>query len=172
MSVIPRRSLVTRKAALRGAVAVELALLTIPLVLMTLALVEYSRAMWTYNQLVRLTREGARYLSGFDANNPNYASAMTIAKNRMLYGSNAAGSLPVVPGLTSSMIEFCDRSTSSLPAGCSGLSYSDVSLGATGSINLVRVQIRGFQFQPAYSGVSKLGAVTFDIISTTMRQGL
>ncbi|MGE5472161.1 MAG: TadE/TadG family type IV pilus assembly protein [Bacteroidota bacterium] len=150
---------------MRGAAAVELALVATLLVMMVLAAVDFARAMFVYDQLVKSARDGARYLSFFD---PSVAAEYptTLAKNRMLYGSTSSTSKPIVPGLTAGMISICDRVNS---AACPGETFADVATGS-GSINLVKVTISGYQFTPIFPGVSKLTTIVFDPISVTMRQ--
>lgn len=154
------------RRAVRGAVAVELALLSVPLILMTLAAIEFARIVLTYDQLVKVTRDGARYLSGFD---PTVAGEYPTAlvKTRMVYGA-PAGSQPVVPGLNATNIQICDRVSS---GDCPGLAFANVATG-TGSINLVRVQIANFTYQPLFPMTGVFGPITFDTIGTTMRQVL
>ena len=154
----------------RGVIAVELALVAIPLVMMSLAVFEYGRAMFLYNTLVKATRDGARYLSGFDPTDAsNYPT--TNATNRVVYGLHPVpgGTNPLVPGLTAAMVGICDRVSSSA---CPSQSFLNVPAGASGTINLVKVQITGYTFVPLVPGVSKLLSVTFEPISTTMRQVL
>lgn len=168
--------------AVRGALAVEFALLAVPFILMTIAVVDYARAMFTYNELVKATREGARLLSVFYApsssSDPNYATyqnAKTTAKNRTVYGTNTAGTTPIVPGLTTAMVEICDRANSSA---CTGQSFANVPAvddaggNQTGTIDLVRVQIHGYQFKSIFPAATKwVTKVSFEDIGTTMRQG-
>lgn len=158
-----------RRRRHHGAVAVELALVSIPLVLISLVVLEFGRAMYTYNTLAKLTRDGARFLSGFDPTIPaEYPTGIAI--NRMLYGRDTAGTDAdlLVPGLQASMIRICDRVNTS---DCPGLAFGNVSTGI-GSINLVRVAIEGYVFTPVFPGASGWGSVTFDTIATTMRQVL
>lgn len=153
------------KYRMRGAVAVELALVSIPLIMMVLATIDFARAMFVYDQLVKSARDGARYLSFFD---PSVANKypVALAKNRMIYGSTSGSGPTIVPGLTSAMISICDKADSTA---CAGESFANVATGS-GSINLVKVTISGYQFTPIFPGVSKLTTVTFDPISVTMRQ--
>lgn len=152
---------------MRGASAVELAFVSIPLILMVLAAVDFARAMFVYDQLAKAARDGARYLSFFD---PTVAAEYPagLAKNRMIYGmaSPPAGTGPIVPGLASSMISICDRANSSA---CPGETFANV-VTPSGSINLVKVKIAGYSFTPVFPGASKLAAVNFEPISVTMRQ--
>jgi Flp pilus assembly protein TadG len=150
----------------RGAVAVELAFVSIFLALMAAAVIEYSRAMYTYNLLAKSVRDGARFLSGFDPTaGDDYP--MTVAVNRVVWGRAEGGTdaQRVVPGLDPSMVRICDRSHT---AGCPPMTVAT----GTGSINLVRVEITGYTFTPVFPLVSGLGAFTFEPISATMRQVL
>lgn len=148
-----------------GVAAVELALVSIPLVFITLATIDFARAMFVYDQLDKAVRDGARYLSFFDPNDPqNYPVA--AAKNRMLYGSVAGGGSTIVPGLTASMISVCDSVDASA---CPGDTLGNVSTG-TGKINLVKVTISGYVFNPLFPGASHLPTMTVGPISVTMRQ--
>ncbi|MBK6675952.1 MAG: pilus assembly protein [Rhodocyclaceae bacterium] len=152
----------------RGAVAVELAFIAIPLVFMVLATIDFARAMFVYDQLAKAARDGARYLSFFD---PTIAAEYPtdMAKSRMIYGTAnpADGATPIVPGLTPEMIEICDRINS---GGCAGGPFGDVPTPTSGTINLVRVSITGYTFNPSFPGASRLAAFTFEPISVTMRQ--
>jgi Flp pilus assembly protein TadG len=56
-----RTTQATRKA--RGAVAVEFALLIIPLLMIVTGIIEFGRPFWYYDALVKGTRDGARFLS-------------------------------------------------------------------------------------------------------------
>lgn len=55
-----------RKA--RGAIAVEFALLLIPLLLIVAGIIEFGRTFWYYDALVKSTRDGARFLSNSRVN--------------------------------------------------------------------------------------------------------
>jgi Flp pilus assembly protein TadG len=143
---------------------------SIPLILMGTVVFEYGRAMYEYNSLVKATRDGARYLSGFDPTDPpNYPVAIAI--DRVLYGTYPAPSsgLTVAEGLTSAMVTVCDRVNS---ASCAGELFNSVPAGAAGTMNLVKVQITGYQFVPLVPLISGMLTVTFSPISTTMRQVL
>ncbi|MCB1908233.1 MAG: pilus assembly protein [Rhodocyclaceae bacterium] len=151
----------------RGVAAVELAFISIPLVMFALATVDFARAMFVYDQLAKAARDGARYLTFFD---PTIAAEYPTAsaKNRVLYGSASPGDSPspIVPGLTAAMIKVCDRIDASA---CPGESFGPV-VTPSGSINLVQVKIEGYVFTPIFPGVSELTTITFEPISATMRQ--
>lgn len=152
----------------RGAIAVELAFVSIPLILMAVAAIDFARAMFTYDQLTKSVRDGARFLSGFDPTAPS-EYPVGLAKNRMVYGSTS-GTTPIVAGLTVGMISICDRIDSSAPS-CAGESFADVPT-PSGPINLVKVTISGYTFTPIFPGVSLLVPTTLEPISATMRQVL
>lgn len=154
--------LLRNRRRLCGAAAVELALLVVPLVLMTLATIEFARIVFTYNQLVKVTRDGARYLSGFDPSDGLYPKE--IARARVLKPDDTN---IVVSGLTLEMIEVCDRLVSTA---CTG-DFANVAT-ALGSMNLVRVQITGYTYQPIFPMSGLFGPITFEPIGTTMRQVL
>lgn len=162
----PQRRHSARKR-MRGAAAVELALVSIPLVMLVLATIDFARAMFVYDQLAKAARDGARYLTFFDPTiAAEYPTAM--AKNRMLYGkaNPPYGTPTIVPGLTTGMISICDRADASA---CGGENFANVATGS-GSINMVKVTISGYVFTPIFPGVSKMTTITFDPISVTMRQ--
>lgn len=145
----------------RGAAAVELALLTLPLVLMAMAAVEFARGMYHYHILVKSTRDAARLLSAFDPTSiTEYPTQLAI--NRTLYGQDTAGDL-LLKDLTAQMVSICDRINS---AGCPGGSFANVSTG-TSSVNLVRVQINNYPFKPLF-GAGIVPQITFGPIGTTM----
>ncbi len=151
----------------RGAAAVEMAIVAIPLMLMVVAALEFGRAMVTYNSLVKATRDAARHLSGFDPNT-GVDYPMTLATNRVLYGTDAPQASPQIEGLTAAMVRICDRAHNN---GCRAGSFGLVST-ATGQMALVRVEIVGYVFQPIFPGFHIMGTVTFEPIGTTLRQVL
>jgi Flp pilus assembly protein TadG len=147
-----------RHRSMRGVAAVELALVTIPLVIMTLAAIDFARAIFTYDQLIKATRDGARYLSMFDPSRDDYP--IQAARSRMI---------SQVRDLADTMIIVCDRQHTE---NCTGGPFGDVSTGGgSGTINLVKVTIRSYVFRPIFPGASQLApTITFEPISTTMPQ--
>ncbi len=61
--------------AMRGAVAVEFALVLIPLLMLALGAAEFGRAIYQYNTLVKATRDSVRYLSHYNPPSTNYTQA-------------------------------------------------------------------------------------------------
>lgn len=148
----------------RGVVAVEFALLIIPMLLMVFGVAEYGRAMYQYNTLVKATRDGARYLTTQAA-----GSGVNTAKCLVVYGQAVCSGPKVVGNLTTSMVSVCD--SVSCPS-----THAAVATGS-GVVNLVTVVISGYQFESAVSfniGGLTIGLpnITFGDISTTMRQVL
>lgn len=149
-----------------GVVAVEFALLIIPMLLMVFGITEFGRAMYQYNTLVKATRDATRYLS-----TQAPGSGVGTAKCLAVYGNKTCGAVgeELVPGLTTGMVTVCDANS------CPG-THSSVATGA-GVVNLVTVTIQGYQFQSVVSfsiaGLSVgLPNITFGAVSTTIRQVL
>lgn len=150
----------------RGVAAVEFGILVIPLLVMLLGLTEYGRAIYTYNTLAKAARDATRYLTTVA---PGNATEQGRATCLALYGNiDCTGNL-LAPGLTAGMVSICDA------VACTG-THSAVETGE-GAINLVTVEIQGFQFQSLFNfqiaGLT-VGApdITFDAIGNTMRQAL
>lgn len=95
---------------MRGAVAVEFALLLIPLLMLALGAAEFGRALYQYNTLVKATRDAVRHLSQFNPTESNYVQKEEEAKCLAVYGikSNETKCIesgqPLAPGLTTSMV--------------------------------------------------------------------
>lgn len=150
-----------------GVAAVEFALLIIPMLLMVFGIAEYGRAMYQYNTLAKTTRDAARFLTTQAS-----GSGVDTAKCLAVYGQKVCSGPKLLSNLDVNMVYVCDSVNS---VDCS----TDHSAVATGSgvVNLVTVVIKGYQFESAVSfniGGLTVGLpnVTFDDISTTMRQVL
>ena len=161
----------------RGAAAVELALIALPMVLLAVAAVEYSRLIFTYQTLLKSVREGARYLSTFDPGATGYASgspnARLVAQNRVVFGANTPGiNAPKAIGLTVGKVCIYDRLNLSPGGGCPALpigNFQNISTGAgLPTLNAVRVEIRGYVFDSAFP--LPLGSITFEPIAAVMAQ--
>jgi len=153
----------------KGVAAVEFAIVLIPLLVIVTGITEFGRAMYYYNTIVKAARDGARWMSTQTPADINYPSLRTQATCTVVYGNSTCSGTPLLPGLTTSMVGICDRST--CPA-----THANVPTGS-GVINLVTLTIGGpnnpytFQsmapFAPALFGV---GSFNFGPISVTMRQ--
>jgi Flp pilus assembly protein TadG len=110
------------KSRERGATMPEMALGGVLFFTVLFGILEFSRALTTYNALSDAVRRGARYA----AMNPS--SQVAAVQNMVVYGTPTAGAQPIAVGLTTGQVS---------------VQYTDFSL-ATGS---VRVGITNYQFQ-------------------------
>nr|WP_057927393.1 TadE/TadG family type IV pilus assembly protein [Burkholderia ambifaria] len=169
-----------RRSRMRGVAAVEFALVLMPMIVLATGVAEFGRAIYQYETLTKATRNAARYLSVFLPTDSAYPLAQ--AQCLVVYGSTTCGSAgtELVPGLTTSMVIVCDAAHSTDCADASDPpqfanlptydSTNNAASGtATGSINVVEVKVKGYQYQPipAYPG---LPTITFGNIVTVMRQ--
>ncbi|MCR4469486.1 MULTISPECIES: TadE/TadG family type IV pilus assembly protein [unclassified Burkholderia] len=169
-----------RRSRMRGVAAVEFALVLMPMIVLATGVAEFGRAIYQYETLTKATRNAARYLSVFLPTDSAYPLAE--AQCLVVYGSTTCGSAgtELVPGLTTSMVIVCDAAHSTDCADASDPpqfanlptydSTNNAASGtATGSINVVEVKVKGYQYQPipAYPGLS---SITFGNIVTVMRQ--
>lgn len=152
----------------KGVAAVEFGILLIPLVLIAFGTTEFGRAIYQFNTLAKSTRDATRFLSRHDSSAADYPVAE--AKCLVVYGKPCTGdtSRPVVPGLTTGMVQICDRSNS---AGCPGESFLAVDTGS-GVINLVKVKVTGYEFTSLVPFVTGAAKIKFGDIGTTMKQVL
>lgn len=150
----------------RGVVAVELALLIIPLFILLAGVAEFGRALFQYNSLTKTVRDAARFLSIQNPSDPNYPAA--AARCLAVHGNTTCTGNTLVPGLTTAMVVICNPVDS---AACPGGSYVAVETGF-GTMNLVEVKVQGYQFQAFLPGMTQLTSIVFDDIGTTMRQVL
>jgi Flp pilus assembly protein TadG len=156
----------TSRKRQKGAAAVELAVLLVPLMLIGFGVTEFGRALFEYNALVKGTRDAARFLSTKGLLDP--ADVTTIgdleqAKCMVVHGNPDCSGAPRVPQLYAAMVTICDSVTcpqthSAQPTG-------------SGVVNLVTVSVEGYVFTPLVPFVMP-SALTFGQIGTTMRQVL
>ncbi len=149
----------------------ELALILPLLLTICFAITELGRGIYTYNTLTKAARDAARYLSTQTAGD---AAAITTANNLAVYGkpnpvlTGTSPDLPLMPGLTTGMVNICDASL------CAA---TNAFQGTNPSINTVTVAITGYPFTPVidllgFSSMYKAGTtyMLFGNISVTMRQ--
>ena len=159
----PLRSV--KRASTRGVAAVEFALLLIPLLILVFGVIEFGRALFQYNTLVKAVRDSARFLSVESPSDASYPLAQ--ARCLAVYGNTACAGVPLVSGLTTAMVEVCNPVDAS---DCPGENFSAVATGF-GSINLVTVKIVGYPFKSlSLPFVPSLDSIVFGPIHTTMRQ--
>ena len=142
-----------------GVAAVEMALLLGPLLLLAFGVTELGRAVYQYNTLAKAVRDGARYLSQYE---PGNAERAAQARCLVVYGATVCGSNPLVSGMSTGYVQVYDRLSHP------GL-YNLQSTGR-GTLNLVRVEVRGFTFRSLVP--SFIPDVQFSPIHTTMVQVL
>lgn len=152
----------------RGVAAVELAIVLPLLLAITFGITEFGRAIYTYNTLAKSTRDAVRYLSTQASGS---TTARTTARNLVTYGNPKGTGTPLVPGLTTSMVQFCD------PSDCAS---THLNQGSLPTMDLVTVRITGYAFTPVLDlltftrfytgGTSSITSITFGDISATMRK--
>lgn len=155
-----------RAARHRGAVAVEFALVLIPMITLMVGVVEYGRALHQYNTLAKSVRGAARFLTIHNPSDPSYPLA--AARCLVVHGNEGCTGAALVPGLTTTMVKVCNPVSST---DCSPQTYSAVTTGL-GLINLVEVRVVGFPFNTTLPFVPGLNNIKFNTISATMRQVL
>lgn len=145
------RSLLRRRFA-KGAAAIEMAILLVPLVVLTFGMTEMGRALYYYNTLLKSTRDAARYLSMQSRGNGH-----AVAKCLAVHGNTGCTGAPLVPGLATTMVTVEEEAA--------------VATGS-GSIDLVRVSITAYPFTTLMPQLwpGPAGNFTFGTVSTTMRQ--
>lgn len=144
---------------MRGAVAVEFAILLIPLLLLVLGVAEFGRALYQYNTLVKSVRDSVRHLSHLNPTSSDYSETQIEAKCLAVYGNTGCSGDALLPGLTTSMVSINPIVTTT-------------STGA--SITLVEVRITGYTFNFLLDPRTLTGggdeSITFGDIRATMRQ--
>lgn len=170
---------------MRGAAAVEFAIVLIPLVTLVTGVAEFGNAICQYEALTKATRDAARYLSTYLPTDSAYPLAQ--AQCLVVYGSTTCPSgkaTPLVTGLTTSMVVVCDAvnttncTDATDPAQFSNVATYDTNNGTSGgsqsgSINLVEVKIKGFPYtpiEPFFNSSINLSSLIFGNIFTVMRQ--
>lgn len=152
---------------MRGAVAVEFALLAIPLITLLLGTAEFGHAFYQYDTVVKSVRDATRLLSAYD---PTDTTDYPLAQAQCLavYGTTDCSGSPLVDGLKTNMVVVCDQVNT---AGCTG-QFKNVPTNPPGeTINLVQVKITGYPYSQI-TGFFNLGGLIFGDISCVMRQVL
>lgn len=155
----PKKSLGNMQKAMCGAVAVEFALLLIPMLMLALGAAEFGRALYQYNTLVKATRDSVRHLSHLNPTGIGYSQAQTEAKCLAVYGNTGCTGQALTPGLTTSLVSINPINTTT-------------AIGT--AITLVEVKITGYTFNFLLDPRTFLGggdtSITFGDIRATMRQ--
>lgn len=145
----------------RGAVAVEFALVLVPMLTLCFGITELGRAISYYDTLVKSARAGVRHLT---VSPPGDVTARAEAQCLVVYGATTCGGTPQVPGLTTDMVEIHDAVSD--PA-----THANVATGS-GVVNMVTVTVstanNPFQFQSAVTWI--IPDLTFAPVHVTMTQ--
>jgi Flp pilus assembly protein TadG len=153
-----------------GTAAVEFAILLLPMLLLAFGVVEYGRAIYNYNTLVKSVRASARLLSSQSPDNDGYAGLQEDARCLAVHGNVDCTGPALVPNLSIAQIKICDRKTWSDCTGTNQDSYRSVATGE-GTIHLVAVRIQSYQFPFIGLPLVTTGpTMTFGPIEAVMRQ--
>ncbi len=154
----------------RGSAAVEFAFLLVPMLLLSFGVVEYGRAIYHYNTLVKSVRASARLLASQSPDSEGYTELIRDARCLAVHGNVECIGTVLVPNLSTSNIKVCDRKSWSECSGTSQNSYRSVPTGE-GSIHLVAVRIDGYAFPFVGLPIVINGpTITFGPIEAVMRQ--
>ncbi|MEX3931196.1 TadE/TadG family type IV pilus assembly protein [Paraburkholderia phymatum] len=152
---------------MQGAVAVEFALLAVPLITLLLGIAEFGNAFYQYNTMVKSVRDATRLLSAYDpTDTTDYPMAQ--AKCLVVYGTPDCSGSVLVPGLTTNQVVICDQVNTT---GCSGQYKNVQTTPAAETLNLVQVKVSGYPYTQI-TGFFNLGGLVFGDISCVMRQVL
>ena len=132
-----------RRKHQRGTAAVEFALLLVPMLLLSFGVVEYGRAIYHYNTLVKSVRSAVRLMSAYSPDDSTYNTHATEARCLAVHGTPDCSGDKLAPNLSISQIKICDRKSWSDCTGSSQATYRNVPTGS-GAINLVEVRISGY----------------------------
>lgn len=157
--MIMRSSL--RKLAQRGAAAIELAVLALPLAGLTFGTSEFGRALHQYNSLAKTVRDAARYQTTVAAGNTLAGRCLALSGTTANNGTTCSGTA-LLPGLTLAQISVCDRIS------CPGT--HNLRPTGRGVVNLVTVTITGHPFTSMVPFA--MPSITYGPISATMVQSL
>ncbi len=155
----------------RGVAAVEFALVLLPLLIIAFGAIEYGRAIYHYNTLVKSTRSAVRWASLAPATSTGYSSFVTQAKCLAVYGNTGCSGNPLAPSLTVANVKLCDQSNWAECAGASQGSYKNITLAGGSNMNLVAVRISGYTY--SFLGlplVTTSSSLTFGDIEAVMYQ--
>lgn len=114
-------------------------------------MVEYDRAVYQYNNVVKSVRSAVRVMSQHSPADSSYAARMVQAQCMAVYGmaSCADGSVSALaPGLRLSHIKICDSVSWSDWVGSVQADYKNVTTGL-GTMNLVAVRLLLVLLSPA-----------------------
>lgn len=156
-----------------GVVFIELAIILPLLILLSLIVVEASKAISEYKTIVTQVRNAARYLTTKSPGS-NYLEASCMVKTgQPIYPCVDA---PLLLGLNNTSVTISVYDASNYPTTHrSQKVVNNISSNNTVTINLVTVEVRGYQYQLSIGAFgdgifSNADTLEFSPISATMRQ--
>ena len=84
-------------------------MLLVPLLLLSFGVVEYGRAIYHYNTLVKSVRAAARLLSSQSPDSEGYGELVAEARCLAVHGNVDCLGPVLVPKLSASSVKVCDR---------------------------------------------------------------
>lgn len=163
MAITQAFAKIGRSRHVRGAIAVEFALVLIPLLLILSGIVEFGRAMWHGNVLTKATRDGARVISAWDPT--DLANGLQESRDRVVATANASRLSPAL-ALADVAVE-CDYSPGPTPA-FSFTTCSDSVPPVSVRLRIVAYRFPLGQWMPfiGNDGLINLGTVNFTPATT------
>ena len=130
----------------KGQTLVEFALASLLFFTLLFGIIEFSRALWTWNTIVQQTRAGARFaiVEVPDAND-------TPTKNFVVYQNAAGTGEPILPGLTTSNVSVAYLTSAGTAAASKAVA------------DTIQVSITGYTFDfivPLFGGGITMPAFT------------
>lgn len=167
---------------IRGAAAVELALVTIPIVLIALATLEFSFALNQYHSLSKRVHDAARYLTQFDPAAPDFSSTRVVNAFNLVQGADlaAASSYQLAPLVSPANVANCTvncvfvcSATVSTSSQCTSKYYWPAS-GSLNGIRALTLGVYGFRYSPRFfpPALSSQFAFTFPVVAVTLPHGI
>jgi len=118
----------------RGQSLVEMAFVVLLFLTLIFSIIEFGRALWTYNSIVQSTRAGARWAVVNVGSNGDTTN-IDRTKNIVVYASpDVSTGIPTVPGLDKSMVSV---SVVTVDSDSNGIPINQK----------ISVSVNGFQFQ-------------------------
>ena len=127
----------------KGQSLVEMALVSLIFFFLLFGILEFGRALWTYNTIVQSTRAAARWavanakVTSYNSGSGVYtidSTDLTSVQNLVVYGYTTASTAPLVSGLTTSLVNV-------------SIIAQDRDSGGAAINSKVSVSVSGYQFQ-------------------------
>ncbi len=152
-------------ATARGAAAIELALLTLPMATLTFGVTEFGRALHQFNTLTKAVRDAARYQSTVAAGNTLGGRCLAFTGSPANNGTSCSGSA-LLPEMTLAHVTVLDKISDPLETP----GHHKQQATGRGRVNLVTVTVSGVPFTSM--APFAMPSITFGAISATMTQPL